>query len=227
MTRVDYYNIDKKRNRLLALEDLFSAGSDYKTIINSEIKRQINEALKTDLGIYFSDNDYAFKTIRNDQGFYIKDGNLVIGFAKYEIAPGASGTPEFEIPIDKFGEIFVFDCGDQVSKDNQDIVKVNGYKVQYYINNPKDKVIMVKLRDLAKYLIYDLTWDNSNNSIEFKKGNETYSIKIGENNYVYNKTKAISLECAPEIKDGYTFVPVGFAERLLKAVIEKPESITT
>lgn len=220
ITRVDYYNIDKEKNCLLALSDLFSDDSDYKKIINLEIQKQIDEALKTDFGMYFTDNDYAFKEIRTDQGFYIKDNNLVIGFNKYEIAPGATGTPEFEIPIDKLGDIFIFNNADNVLMDSQAAVKVNGYNVQFYINNPKDKVVMVKLRDLAKHLLYNLNWDSSDNSIELMKGNNSYSIKIGENKYQQNQMIPIALESAPVIKDGLTYVPISFAEKLLKAEIE-------
>ncbi|MDY3927926.1 MAG: RsiV family protein [Clostridia bacterium] len=37
--------------------------------------------------------------MKEDQNFYINDsGNIVICFDKYEVAAGAQGCPEFEIP---------------------------------------------------------------------------------------------------------------------------------
>ena len=48
---------------------------------------------------FFSGEMGGFSGVSEDQRFYInEDGNAVIVFEKYEIAPGASGTLEFEIP---------------------------------------------------------------------------------------------------------------------------------
>ena len=60
--------------------------------------------------IYFNDfqdeTQLLFKEISKDQKFFINDdGNIVICFDKYEIAPGATGSPEFVIPNDVVKDI--------------------------------------------------------------------------------------------------------------------------
>ena len=42
----------------------------------------------------------GFTGVSEDQRFYMNsDGNPVLVFEKYEIAPGSSGELEFEVPI--------------------------------------------------------------------------------------------------------------------------------
>ena len=55
---------------------------------------------------YFWNDEFAFDTITEDTKFYINEaGNVVISFEKYEIAPGAYGNVEFEIPNEIFESI--------------------------------------------------------------------------------------------------------------------------
>ncbi len=89
------YNIDLATGQDLALKDLFADGYDYAALINQEIRRQI--AADVD-GMYF-DGVEGFNGISDDQTYYLQDGNLVIYFGQYEIAPYAAGMPEFKIPF--------------------------------------------------------------------------------------------------------------------------------
>ena len=51
-----------------------------------------------DEAVYFAPEDGGFRSISEDQGFYInQQGHVVVVFLKYEIAPGCMGTQEFEI----------------------------------------------------------------------------------------------------------------------------------
>lgn len=88
------YNIDLKNGRNLQLNDLFKKDYNYQDIINKEIKKQIDAAPE---GYYFKDE---FKTIKADQPYYLKDKGIVIYFGLYEIAPYATGFPEFLIPYE-------------------------------------------------------------------------------------------------------------------------------
>lgn len=97
MTTKTYYNIDTQQNKLLTLKDYFKPGSDYKTIINEEIFKQIKE--RQQQGEVFFDDEGGFKGIKDDQSFYINsNGQLVIVFGLYEIAPYVAGIIEFPIP---------------------------------------------------------------------------------------------------------------------------------
>lgn len=103
MTIRTSYTIDKEKESLLSLKDLFILGYDYKDIINKDIKNQINKNPE----IYF-DSGSEFKGINENQGFYIEDDNLVIYYQLYDIAPYVAGIPEFKIPLQLFDKNFVY-----------------------------------------------------------------------------------------------------------------------
>jgi hypothetical protein len=91
-----YYNIDLKSGKLLSLGDVL--GEDYINKANESINSQIEEKSK-EIGIpFFTPEEGGFESISDETKFYMKDnGNPVVVFDKYEIAPGAAGAVEFEI----------------------------------------------------------------------------------------------------------------------------------
>lgn len=104
-----YYNYDFVTGRELTLKDIL--GDDYINIANQSIIEQITEQVNSDSNaIYwgyhpagysgtdpFEDTD-KFTTITDDTSFYLNaDGNPVICFPKYSIAPGYMGVREFVI----------------------------------------------------------------------------------------------------------------------------------
>lgn len=98
MTMRKSYNINLENGKNLPLNDLFKKDFDYQNLINKEIKRQIDMAPE---GNYFRDE---FKTIKEDQPYYLKEDGIVVYFGLYEIAPYASGFPEFLIPYSMIEE---------------------------------------------------------------------------------------------------------------------------
>lgn len=81
----------------------------------------------------------------------------------------------------------------------------------------KGDTVMVPLREIAEgKLGLKITWNNEDRSIEIGEGPQWTSIKIGENSYFYAKIAPFELSQAPEIKDGLTYVPVGFFSEVLK-----------
>lgn len=97
-----YYNLDLKNMRYLTLEDML--GKDYIDMVNSSIKEQIEERSQNDTESFFSEEEGGFQEIDAGQQFYInKDGNPVIVFEKYSIAPGSMGNVEFEITEETAG----------------------------------------------------------------------------------------------------------------------------
>lgn len=97
MTARRAYNIDQTTGGELALKDLFTDNYDYTGLINEEIRRQI--AINPEM--YFGD-PIGFNGISENQKYYIQNGNLVIYFDQYEIAPYAAGIPEFRVPFNLF-----------------------------------------------------------------------------------------------------------------------------
>ena len=96
--------LDKQRDAVLELADLFAPGSDYVAVISGEILAQMTRQVEAGLADYFipggiwSDEE-CFQSIAEDQNFYLDgDGRLVIVFDEYEVAPDSMGMPEFTIP---------------------------------------------------------------------------------------------------------------------------------
>lgn len=86
-----YYNFDLINGSIVTLEDIL--GSDYKEKADAEIKRQMKENEKAG-AVYFED----FSGIDDKTEFYINaEGEPVIVFEPYEIAPGSEGEQEFVI----------------------------------------------------------------------------------------------------------------------------------
>ncbi len=98
MTDVTYYTIDNQpKAKTLKLGDLFQSSYNYRSVINQLISQQIKAQTDRD-----GFNPYSFESITDDQGFSFENGNLVIHFGQYEIAPYAAGMPSFAIPAHRY-----------------------------------------------------------------------------------------------------------------------------
>lgn len=97
-----YYHIDKENGKIVKLSDLFKEDCGYVNIISEEIKKQMIKQMENqEISYFIKGNEIfeGFSKIKNNQSFYFnKDGNLVIVFDEYEVAPGYMGMPEFVIP---------------------------------------------------------------------------------------------------------------------------------
>lgn len=91
------YTFDLNTGKLLSLSDLFDKGFDFRQVLSDEILKQI----KAHPDQYFPDAAAKFKKIPYNQSFYIDNGNIVIFYGPFEIAPHAAGIPEFKIPFSK------------------------------------------------------------------------------------------------------------------------------
>lgn len=103
-----YYHIDKSTDQIVKLSDLFK-NENYKEAISKEIKKQMISRMEKDENIVYwfdeESKEWSFRKIEDDQNFYFsKDGNIVIVFDKYEVGPGSSGAPEFEISKEIYEE---------------------------------------------------------------------------------------------------------------------------
>lgn len=102
--RYKIYHIDKTKDKILEISDLFE-NDVFKKVISNEIKKQMAEEMEKDKStIYWFQSeveDWNFKEIKDNQNFYFSEnGNIVIVFDKYEVAPGAMGAPQFEVNKD-------------------------------------------------------------------------------------------------------------------------------
>lgn len=96
------YVIDKQKSKLVTLEGLFKKDANYVAVLSKYIKKEMERRNAKENGMFWvkaENNITPFMAIRPDQSFYLSDaGNIVICFDKYEVAAGAQGSPEFEIP---------------------------------------------------------------------------------------------------------------------------------
>ena len=97
------FNIDKNTGEILSLKDFFQEGSDYIGVISDAIKAQMKQQMEQDDSvIYWLDSEvpeWDFKAIDDDTSFYFDgQGDLVIQFDEYEVAPGSMGAVSFTIP---------------------------------------------------------------------------------------------------------------------------------
>lgn len=89
------YTFDLSTGNVLTLKDAAKGNTDYVSIINAQIDKQIKEN-KIELLT-------PFKTIEADRPFYLNHNGLVIYFEQYEYTAYVYGMPEFVIPLKLFG----------------------------------------------------------------------------------------------------------------------------
>lgn len=94
MPQTIYYNVDLKKNKIILLSDLFRNGY-YVQIIDSVILNEMDK----DIERYVPHSE--FPGVSKHTKFFISEGKLYITFAKYEVASGMTGEPEFLIPTEK------------------------------------------------------------------------------------------------------------------------------
>lgn len=93
-TDLTYYNIDLTTGKTLTLADVL--GPDWKKKADAVVQAAIDAHPEN----FFTAEMGGFTGVSEDQRFYMNsDGNPVLVFEKYEIAPGSSGELEFEVPI--------------------------------------------------------------------------------------------------------------------------------
>ncbi len=85
-------NLDTKKGSYIGLKDLFKDKDNYKEYILKNINAKIKE----------NPENYFYPSIDkfNESNFYLSpDGQLIIFFNQYEIAPYVAGIVEFKMPI--------------------------------------------------------------------------------------------------------------------------------
>lgn len=114
-----FYHIDKRTNEIVKLGDLAKDNSFYDVLVK-EIKRQMKLQMENDSSVvYWLDDSIIgkdFVSLTENHNFYWNDnGDLVIIFDKYEVCPGAMGTPEFVIDKGVFRDVLKSEYKDAIS----------------------------------------------------------------------------------------------------------------
>lgn len=103
-TYYKYYHFCKLTGKTVKLGDIVKDEAFYHTV-EEDIKKQMSTAMLEDGNLKYWVNDSTFGddivSINGEHNFYWnKDGDIVIPFDKYEVAPGYMGTPEFTVKKD-------------------------------------------------------------------------------------------------------------------------------
>lgn len=100
INELSYINWNLETNKQVYIGDLFKNDVNYLQLVNALVKEEINRRIA--LGEYFFSGSDGFQTIRETQPFYFnKDGDLIIVFNVYEIAPYASGPIYINLSLTK------------------------------------------------------------------------------------------------------------------------------
>ena len=110
-----YFTVDKRAHKLLSLSDITGGKADAMEKIRAYIEESMREYNKNNDMKYWVDDgpeggdykeslDKVFASIEEKRQYYLnEEGQLVITFNKYDVAPGAMGSPEFIIPNEILG----------------------------------------------------------------------------------------------------------------------------
>lgn len=90
---------DFSSGRKLGLDAFFPFDSSFQEHIIQWINQQISRELSINPATFFSDYENLVKKHFIPQGFYLTPKALVLYFQEYDIAPYASGFPEFSLPF--------------------------------------------------------------------------------------------------------------------------------
>lgn len=96
-----FRHVDRQTGKCVQLGDIFQNDS-FSEILTENIKQQMRLQIQENpkMTYWIDDEEYGFDfpPLSSDHNFYFnEEGNLVIPFDKYEVAPGFMGCPEFVI----------------------------------------------------------------------------------------------------------------------------------
>lgn len=89
------FNCDLRSGRVLALQDLFTQGSQYLNVLSEAAGQQLRSQLPPDDQRAVA--DVTAPIVDNFKNFLLQEDALVIFFAKLRAPPGAAGPPEVDI----------------------------------------------------------------------------------------------------------------------------------
>ena len=107
---VKVFTVDKETGETISLLQMLGGDETMLAAVSSNIMDQMREQMAADENvIYYLDSDmpeWDFKGLDGDESYYFdQDGELVVTFDEYEVAPGSMGAVEFVIPKSVTGDL--------------------------------------------------------------------------------------------------------------------------
>ena len=106
---VKVFTIDKETGNIITLKEILAGRENMLEKVSENIKEQMRAQMQADEGVsYFLDSempDLDFKGLTGEESYYFnRNGEMVIAFDEYQVAPGYMGAVEFTIPESVTGE---------------------------------------------------------------------------------------------------------------------------
>ncbi|GKH33404.1 DUF3298 and DUF4163 domain-containing protein [Muricomes sp. OA1] len=98
MTRRNSDTWDFSTGYRICLRTIYSGNSSYPENILEEIERQTAERLAASPSSYFDNYPALIREHFNPQSYFLEPRSIVIYYQQYDIAPYATGIPEFRLP---------------------------------------------------------------------------------------------------------------------------------
>jgi hypothetical protein len=99
----DTWNLQKSKR--MDLNEIFPHKSDYREYVIDTINQQISEEIATGNNPYFENYSELVNENFKANNFYLTEEGVIIYFQQYDIAPYATGLPEFLIPYATEGAV--------------------------------------------------------------------------------------------------------------------------
>ncbi len=154
----------------------------------------IQEKMRKQPQVFYPD----FDGISPDQNFFVENGTVRICFGQSEIAPINQGLVYVDVNPDNIVPFVI--------------------KNRNYLVKDDYELKMIPLRDICETFGFNVTWLNMDSAVSIYKKDTYITIYPGKNAYTKGKNYPKSLESAPEIINGITYVPLSFFELFLDAV---------
>ena len=115
--------------------------------------------------------------------------------------------PSAELRGNEIPALQVDVSGMPIIVENERILGISAY-------NSADGSAMIPARAVLEKLGYQVTWDAERQQVMVNGG--ISSFKAGSGQYMFGRMAPIELGTAPEVKDGVTYVPLSYFQRVLK-----------
>lgn len=107
---VKIFTIDKATGAEVSLKEMLGNSQEKLDEVSKNIIEQMKAQMAADESIvYFVDSEvpeWNFKGLTGDESYYLNgEGQMVISFEEYQVAPGYMGAVEFTIPADITGKL--------------------------------------------------------------------------------------------------------------------------
>lgn len=102
---------------------------------------------------------------------------------------------------------------------DEQIIHPENYGIEFVSAHVKDGRTMVPIRFLCEALGATITWQDTTKSMEITRADTTVVMAIG-NDTAYLNNDAITMDVAPYIKDGRTFIPARYISEFFNQTVK-------